>query len=86
MIHSLRAIRKINLQNMAYFSALKKCAANHHVYHADHHKLTTISPSKSTTKCQNPLQKRGFAAPDFFWQKSNLRASSSQLFAVTVDR
>jgi hypothetical protein len=69
MIHLLRAIRKINLRNMAYFSTLKKCAAKHHVYHANHHKLTTISPSKNTTKSQNPQQKRDSPTPDFFWQK-----------------
>jgi hypothetical protein len=46
------------LKKVESFWGPKNVVPNDHVYHATHHNLTTISPSKNTLFPSNPLQKR----------------------------
>jgi hypothetical protein len=53
-------------QKLGMFLTAEKPYTKHHKYHAFHHKLTTLLPSKNTTKSQKPSAKPCFPPPNIF--------------------
>jgi hypothetical protein len=54
---SVSGLPKINLRWLSYFPTAENCRPAVHVYHAIHHKLTTISPQPKPSFSQNTPQK-----------------------------
>jgi hypothetical protein len=61
------------------FFRVEKLAANNHLHHAKHHKLTTKTPHIAPRFCEKPLQNHRFSSPIKKDEKGGQQRSLSPL-------
>jgi hypothetical protein len=70
---------------VAHFSSPENWLLIRHVYHANHHKLTTKTPRFGTSFCQNPQQKLRNTTPKKIPQQTSFFPLRLALFRKNED-